>query len=111
MFENEHSCSELLHLTVFFGPFGLVHSEIATVKRGVRCGPGKPSACSSAMQQIIPGLKIGTVPAGLSISSPSLSLFSPSLSLSPVLCEQEATSLPISCQGGEQRSRNYPLQN
>lgn len=48
---------------------------------------------------------------GLSISSPSLSLFYPSLSCSLLSSKQEATSLPISCQSSEQRSRNYPLQN
>lgn len=61
--------------------------------------------------------KISTVPVGLSISSVSLSISSVSLSLClplaplPLSDKLEATSLPISCQGSEQRGRNYPLQN
>lgn len=60
--------------------------------------------------------KISTVPVGLSISSVSLplSLCLPLVHLpssSPLSDKLEATSLPISCQGSEQRSRNYPLQN
>lgn len=69
------------------------------------------SFCRSVMQLIIPGLKsaqcLGGSPSPLCVS------LSTSLSCSALLLSDklEATSLPISCQGSEQRSRNYPLQN
>lgn len=70
------------------------------------------SFCISVMQLIIPGLKSAQCLWG------SRSLLSLSLSLSvflspptPLSDKLEATSLPISCQGSEQRGRNYPLQN
>lgn len=65
--------------------------------------------------------KNSTLPVGLPSSSVCFTLFtslthSPSLSFIsslplPLSCKLKATSLPISCQGSEQRSRNYPLQN
>lgn len=81
------------------------------------------SFCICVMQLIIPGLKTAHCLWGsLSFLCVSLSLstsIAVSLSLSfihlssssPLSCKLKATSLPISWQGSEQRSRNYPLQN
>lgn len=68
--------------------------------------------CTSVMQLIIPGLKSAQFLWGsLSLLYHSLFCLFLSLSCSLLSNKQEATSLPISCQGSEQRSRNYPLQN